>query len=68
MRGVRGMSKPTQYCTRCGIGPFFYVEGRPYPDLCLDHGAEAERVGLLVFVPGKGTCWYPPAGYVPLER
>lgn len=29
-------SKPEQMCTRCGIGPFFYVAGRERPTLCLD--------------------------------
>jgi hypothetical protein len=31
-----------QYCTQCGIGPFFYVAGRKHPELCLDC-AEAVR-------------------------
>ena len=27
---------PGQWCSRCGIGPFFTVPERPRPDLCLD--------------------------------
>ncbi len=27
---------PTQTCEKCGIGPFFLVERRPFPKLCID--------------------------------
>lgn len=27
---------PTQYCSACGIGPFFLVPARENPTLCLD--------------------------------
>lgn len=38
-------SEPTQYCSACGIGPFFTVDARPRPDLCLDcsEGVTATR-------------------------
>lgn len=30
------MKAATQMCAQCGIGPFFWSPGRPYPMLCLD--------------------------------
>lgn len=37
------MAEPTQHCTTCGTGPFFYVEAREFPTLCIDHSDEASR-------------------------
>ncbi len=54
--------EPTQYCDRCGIGPFFRVPARRTPDLCADCSEEAARVGLLCLSISSGaTVWYPPA-------
>lgn len=38
-------STPTEMVTcPCGNGPFFFVETREHPELCLDCGEHADRM------------------------